>query len=81
MGYVKIRAIDVMDGNTMKVVWVKKDEATIAFEEDEARKNTLDKKVQNMERRKRQLEALKAENDIIEQEKKLDAEFAKYKNK
>lgn len=69
-GFVKIRALDPRT-NTMKMVWVKKDEATIAFEKEEKAKASLEKRQNDVERKKRMLDMLNTEKELKKQEKEL----------
>ena len=71
-GYVKVRVLDPMDGNKMKNMWIKKDEATIAWEEEQAKKKEFALRQRNILNKKKMLENLKLEKEIEEQEKELE---------
>ena len=71
-GFVKIRALDPMDGNKMKSMWVKKDELTERFEAEEAQKTSLEDRQAEVDRKARMLEMLKKEKELEERQAELD---------
>jgi hypothetical protein len=70
-GFKQVKALDPMDGNKLKTIWVKKDAATIAFEETEAKKKELNKRHQEIERKKKVLELAKFEKEMNDSEAEL----------
>lgn len=79
-GYVKIRALDPLDGNNRKWVWVKKDKATLDYEKKQSEQKSLGQRMADVERKHRELEFRKKEAEIAEMEKKLAAEEKKLKS-
>lgn len=72
-GFKQVRALDPMDANKMKIIWVKKDEGTVAWEADQAQRKELERRHQEVERKKKMLEMLEFEKKIQAEEKELDS--------
>jgi len=70
-GFKQVKALDTMDGNKLKTMWVKKDDLTIGWEQTEAKKKELAKRSMELERKKKMLELSKFEKDLGDQEKDL----------
>ncbi len=71
-GLTQVKALDPMDGNKLKTIWVKKDDPTIAWEAEQAKKKELQRRAQEVERKKKLLEMMQFEADMKEKEKELD---------
>ena len=69
-GFAKIRAIDPMT-NTMKTVWVKKDEATLRSEAEDRKSDKLRQRENDIARRSQQLETLKKQKELDAAEEEL----------
>ena len=72
-GMVKIRAIDPMDGNKIKTMWVKKDDATKSYEAQAAKENSLEKREAAIAHKEKMLDLAKKEKEIASKEKEITA--------
>jgi len=70
-GFAQVKALDPMDGNKLKILWVKKDEPTLVFEAEEAKKKEIAKRHQEIERKKKMLDLVKFEAELAEKEAEL----------
>ena len=72
-GFVKVRALDPMDGNKTKVMWVKKDDLTVKYESEQAKEVNLDRKEQELAHKSKMLDLAKREKEIREKSDEIDA--------
>lgn len=76
-GMVKVRALDPRTNKTV-VTWIKKDDATLEWEKEEAQKQALAKRQSDVELKVKKLEMLKREKELADKESelaKLEAEL------
>lgn len=71
-GFTQVKALDPMDGNKLKNMWVKKDDATLGYEAEQAKKKELSKRHQEIARKRKILEMAKYEAELKDQEKELE---------
>lgn len=71
-GFAQVKALDPMDGNKLKILWIKKDAPTLAYESEEAKKKEIAKRQQDITRKKKMLEMIKFEAELADKEKELD---------
>ena len=76
-GFVKVRAIDPL-ANKMTTVWVKKDQPTIDFENEQKKKDQIEKREKQLAHRAKMADMAKKVKELDDQEAeiaKLEAEL------